>query len=260
MKGITLFIYILLINIIFQSNSIAQNKPAYNIEMIIFKYNEPTNFSAESWPADWVLPNIGTSHEVFTIPSTKDMLPVATDSNSNFLNGSAKSLPRKAGFRRLSASSLQLKSEADKLRKSPRYTVLKHFAWRQPGLSAKQAIPLRIRAGQAYRTENVNEASGLSYEVDGTIKVVLGRYLHVYTDLLFSRPIIQVAKSKIAADQEDGAPEKIIYENILSTTDQANARLYGFSVKQHRRMRSKKLHHVDHPLMGMLIYATRVEE
>ena len=69
------------------------------------------------------------------------------------------------------------------------------------------------------------------YPLDGTITVALSRFLHIYTDL------------------------------ALTKTGLSNSgyNLQSFILKSHRRMRSRVLHYIDHPKIGMLVLITPVE-
>lgn len=150
-------------------------------------------------------------------------------------------------FLPLPEDTLQLGNQAAALEVSGKYRILKHIAWLQPGLSKKKAIAVRVHAGRNYSNEFRERASaqtGFSdqvvqeehpvNELDGTIKVVLGRYLHVFTDLVYRRPF------NIKADTEPDTPERDLV-------------LADFTLKAHRKMRSKELHYIDHPLFGILV-------
>jgi len=141
-----------------------------------------------------------------------------------------------AGFRRIEEG-LSLSENARSMVSSGRYRVLRHMAWRQPGLDEKSAIAVRISAGnpttiylpeelKAYdkfipasispSAERPREIT--TYTVNGTIKVRLGRFLHMEPLLVFT-------------DAE---------------TNQ------GFRLAQSRKMRSRELHYIDNPRFGIL--------
>jgi hypothetical protein len=141
-----------------------------------------------------------------------------------------------AGFE-LITEGLTLNESADKIKSSGRYRVLKHFAWRQPGLERSEAKAVRINLGsattvylpedlsnyksfipassqpQADRTRKINTTT-----VNGTIKVSLGRFLHMDAHMVF--------------------------------TDTKNGVSYG--LLQSRKMRSKELHYIDNQRFGIL--------
>lgn len=137
------------------------------------------------------------------------------------------------GFIALSSDTFSLSGKADALNKSGKYKVLKHMAWLQPGLAREDAIAVRVHAGKNYKGE-FNERSFSNQpvnELDGTVKVVLGRFLHVYTDLAYRKTF-----------------------NISSGDALGRNRvLADFAIKTHRKMRSSTLHYIDHPYLGILV-------
>ncbi len=151
------------------------------------------------------------------------------------------------GFIPYPNEALTLTNQAAALKKTGRYRILKHIAWLQPGLAREEAIPVRIHAGKNYRNEFRERSFAQAdfsdrklpknhpvNELDGTVKVVLGRYLHVYTDLAYRRPF------SINSFAEGNALGR---DRVLA----------DFAVKTHRKMRSKQLHYLDHPLLGILV-------
>lgn len=141
-----------------------------------------------------------------------------------------------AGFRSITEGR-SLSDNASAMVSSGRYRVLRHTAWRQPGLDDESAIAVRISAGDPITLylpddlkiyEQFIPASSTlaaqwprevqSFTVTGTIKVRLGRFLHMETLLVFTDP----------------------------TTGQ------GFRLAQSRKMRSRELHYIDNPRFGIL--------
>ena len=153
-------------------------------------------------------------------------------------------------FLPLPLDALKLADQAAALTESGEFRVLKHVAWLQPGLAKKIALPVRIEAGLDYSAEfDIHEPGVLSSEdhallsrqpineLEGTVKVVLGRYLHVFTDLIYRRPVDRNTGTASMTSQQ---PE---HDRILA----------DFPLKIHRKMRSKELHYIDHPLFGILV-------
>lgn len=140
---------------------------------------------------------------------------------------------------------LVLDESAQKIRNSGRYRMLKHFAWRQPGLDAKNAKAIRVNIGktlpiyvpddlkpynkfipasaqpQPTRTRKITTTT-----VSGSLKVRLGRFLHLDTRLVF--------------------------------TDTENLKSYRLS--QSRKMRSGEFHYIDNPRFGLLVKIVPLEE
>ena len=151
-----------------------------------------------------------------------------------------------------------LNDVANQLKKSGRYRILQHIAWRQPVVDKANSQPILIRAGRdfsesfperAYRpvefsdtltAEEEQNITNQVRELDGTINIVIGRYIHLYTNLVYRLPRSNPTELQDAMNR-----------------DQI---LVDYSIKSHRRLRSRELHYVDHPLVGILIEATPIKE
>lgn len=138
-----------------------------------------------------------------------------------------------------------------RLKRSKAYRVLFEGSWKQ-SLDKNDSLPIHVQGGNRY-----NEMS----ELDGYLRLSVNRYLHITTNLqltLFDTPpkkkaILDNPMQSIDFRQPDWAakpawnpalfmPEFIPMENII--------------FKQSRRMRSKELHYLDNPRLGLLIYIT----
>lgn len=112
--------------------------------------------------------------------------------------------------------------------------------------------------------------------LDGTIELVVSRYLHIHADLYFTRSVewdeavmargrgadalAGVASDGEAADDDEDAPpatEAIAPAIARGPDDEA---MLSFPFRQSRRMRSGELHYLDHPLIGILVLVTPYEE
>ena len=132
-----------------------------------------------------------------------------------------------------------LAEHAEQIKKSANYRLLSHISWRQPGLDNATARGIRVFAGRGLKIHlpgNYREYDkfvpvtatpafdGESREistttVSGTIKVRLGRFLHLDSRLVF--------------------------------TD-TNARR-SYRLDHSRKMRSRELHYIDNPRFGFLV-------
>ena len=193
------------------------------MELIVFERNDPAAAKREFWPAVAERPGPGISLS-------------------------------RAGFPPLETRQRELKAAHLALARSPAYTPLAYLSWRQPGLNAAQAVPVRIQSGQSFDMPAESDTPGPLRQLEGTVKVVLGRYLHVYADLLLRRPM----------------PEGFVGENrvggLQETADDSGAgfrepttQLHEFQMRQHRRMRRNEVHYLDHPMMGMLVLIRRAQ-
>ena len=124
-------------------------------------------------------------------------------------------------YRDRSAESFMLKSTDQRIRNAGGLRVLYHKAWSQPVRKGQNSEPVAIRAGQMM-------PDGY-YELEGAITVDRGHYLHFKPDLQLRRNIML----------EDGS-----ITTITAILDEP------------RRMKSAEAHYIDHPLFGILVYAT----
>ena len=76
-------------------------------------------------------------------------------------------------------------------------------------------------------------------QLEGTLTISISRYLHIWSDLIFRRPLDTPALVNPAQD----------YATVST-----------FRFVDHRRMRSRELHYLDNPVFGMLIYAIPYEQ
>jgi len=225
MKHVLRFI---ILSLVLMTQAHAESR--YMVEMIFFAQDDDKAFFSENWPLDTGLNGLKDESE-------KDKI---------------------GKFEELPSSELTMAGAAQALNKSPRYTVLKHIMWEQPGLEEKKALKMPIAGGRDYRQEypkrmlsrwETNEQGEMIEipgpenlnELDGSVTLVLSRYLHIYTDLIFRKPVI--------VEQLDEETQEISETRAL----------FDIPVQSHRRMRSRELHYLDHPMVGILIEVTPVE-
>ena len=236
--------------------SLAQAKD-YSIEVIFFVNKDGLSQTAEQFSIDQIIPvpndglNLFDKNEHPDIEITNQGVIVEKNIDDE--------LEEPLIWQALPEEEYILNNVANKLKRSGRYRILKHIAWRQPVVDKNQAKAIQIQAGRdftelfperAYRPvefgdtiNSFNEDEELSKavrELAGTIRVVITRYLHVYTDLVYRLP----------------RTNPIAHEDAL----QREHVLVDYAVNSHRRMRSRELHYIDHPLVGILVEATPIEE
>ena len=149
-----------------------------------------------------------------------------------------------AGFRPLEQN-LSLDKDAQAIAASSRYRLIRHLAWRQPGLERNDAVAVRISLGNTSALYLPEDISGFedfipasasttperqrkinTSTVNGSILVHLGRFLHMETRLVFT-------------DEQSGE---------------------SFRLSQSRKMRSRELHYIDNPRFGILTRILPIEE
>ncbi|OBS10881.1 CsiV family protein [Acidihalobacter prosperus] len=221
----------------FAADGTTQNR--YRVEMILFAIDDPDNFTQEQWPQD--LP----------APDTQHALALFAGQDA-------------PGFKVLPSTDYRLDKAAQRLQASGRYTVLAHVAWEQPGLPMNQAVPITITAGRDYaplyptltapryvtqggRSIEVPGQQHL-YRLSGTVKIVLSRYLHLYTDMILQVP----SQPLVGPDGQTRWVEDTAVIDKPSAQPASGGTLTGVHIVEHRRTRSRVLNYVDQPLLGIL--------
>jgi hypothetical protein len=252
--------------------------PRYDVEIIIFK-NLKVPRSKE-----FVLPvsSPGKNENMFDL-SSQASVDAALES----------------GYELLPADEYRLLDVVTRLIESTRYQLLLHAAWRQPGVDREQVMPVWIKGGRIYGNEYISIDSQIElfdnrlsdnngqtdelaeseaktyafdeqtlesqelqilqeqtptsheglYELEGTITIALSRYLHTYTNLILRRP-------RLLADSVLDNPAQAEYLKAHAADTRI---LNNHLLREHRRMRSKKLHYIDSPEFAMLVLITPYE-
>ncbi|MCB1647278.1 MAG: hypothetical protein KDI36_17580 [Pseudomonadales bacterium] len=220
-------------------------------------------------PADGSQPEVETSSDDFLFesrsarfqPRIADVSPTG-DEGENAGDGGGTSLrfdeeaiaallsqQGPEAFREVADNDRLLNRYAGSIRRSSRYQLLTHTAWRQPVSGESTAYPVMIQSGARYGDE---------FELDGVITVHRSRYLHVNTDLWYTvfEPTLADAGSmpsqQVAALKEDW-PEIFAAE----TSRDKFVPVEKYHLQHARRMRSARMHYIDHPRIGMLV---RIDE
>jgi len=144
-----------------------------------------------------------------------------------------------------------LTQEYKRINRSSEYEVLLYSAWRQQGLESSKAFEIKLAA-----LKNTHTAKSEN-NITGTIKVVLARYLHLFGDLDYHRPVTGEA-GEIDSTRQDQTTSQSINAGD-SAAPVALATETSYPIEFRRRMRSKELHYIDHPLVGILVQINPVE-
>jgi len=204
----------------------------YDVEVIIYEDADAKYLHAEQWdnvitPVDSVPGNAQATVKA-KIPSD-----AATDKAAMIQNIKPYILTREE--KRVAASS--------------HYNVLMYAAWRQPDWDKTQAQAINLselKNNATVKTKNT---------IDGTLKVVLARYLHFYTNLDYQRKAMQVIKPDNNNVNLDESQDNSDSDNNGDTgiSLQPVPVIQHYHIVSHRRMRSKVLHYIDYPLVGILV-------
>lgn len=218
----------------------------YDIEVIIFESLDEGARISENW-----------RHEV-----TLDVPPMVVELGQPYPGPIPKQFDPKQSFRVTATNQFQLQEEAKLLTESKNYRILLHTGWRQPGMDVDTALPVHItqsfivdEAGKSLaantapvRSPVINQIQTRS-TLNGYIKVILSRYLHMDVKLAYTTKIPLTTETVIPAqtlDAQDtvpvGPPKPVVYY-----------------LEETRKMRSKEVHYLDHPVLGVVLLATPFE-
>ena len=256
--------------------------PWYQVEIIVFTQQDlygdekhRTNLQL-SYPENWLALR-GSAMQQATpdgdgsIPPRSDAAPPPAQSSET-------------PFTLLDSKQFKLGPEDYTLGRAPGYRVLLHWAWRQPGLGIEDSPWVLIAGGESY---------GDHRELEGSVRLVLNRYLHFQADLWHSRfgqprsttgvtdqptgPETSTAHSVDAGEEEQTpgwpalptppwrkapATNDAIDESVESAWRYEKPQFEiedMVSLEQSSRLQLGELTYLDHPNMGVLIHVSRYQ-
>lgn len=230
----------------------------YIVEMIVFSNELRMYREEENWPNDEQL-SIETPLLFLDSLAAADIYPE--------LNGK-KTYSAEEDYRLplLDISQAQLQDAANKIKNAGRHRLLSHQVWLQKLTDKENALPIAVQAGR--------QVDGF-YEVSGSITLYKSRYLHLESNLwrsLFTNnpdeaanitlPFIDPSLNALAAEQEDKdhVSDQQAESHELELPEQQPLVKIVSSLQHKRRMRSKEVHFLDHPLFGVIIQLTPYSE
>lgn len=244
----------------------------YDVEVILFENLDPAARASEHWPESVELEMDERTIEIGQ--PWPGPIPAEYDPARSF-----KPVP---------PAEYQLTEQARKIDESPTRRLLLHTAWRQPGMPQDTALKVHFRreipavAEPAPLTEAepplTDAQPGIppeAGELEGLIQVILARYLHVKADIVFRPETPLPSQDESLPEGFQPLPANRFTDTGAETTAPAEGRpedaepiapvttpravVYHLN-QMRRRMRSRELHYLDHPVLGMLIRITPVEE
>jgi hypothetical protein len=113
--------------------------------------------------------------------------------------------------------------------------------------------------------------------LDGTLRLILSRYLHIQSDLLWRKPLppsqLDFAPINGGTDTPQPAAKGNGSSTLVMNSETDNSSQSGevttettadssalnyqvYRLQQSRRMRSNEVHYLDHPLFGIIVQVT----
>jgi len=143
----------------------------------------------------------------------------------------AKKTKKDPEYAQLDWEAAKLAPQHKRLANNSNFKVLLTKRWKQTGLDRKSAFNININTNAL--DPEVTESNSLETEpssyITGDVKLVMSRYLHFQVNLEYYIP--QLA--------DDSSPA---YKS--------------FPIVSERRMKSREVHYIDHPLVGVVVLAT----
>ena len=139
----------------------------------------------------------------------------------------------------------ELKEIKEKIERSADMRVLDYKSWIQPIRSDLTSIMIQGTAEQEGRSE-----------IEGFITLYRKRYLHVSTNLWFTK-----LQKKSETESSFSSAGEGDFESEVTNSDASNSSVSAtFMMKQKRRVRVNELHYLDHPLFGLVLKITRFKK
>lgn len=284
----------LIVGLLTVSSSTFGEATWYQVEMIVFAHNDETAETEEQWPDDVALSypsRLKMLFDAVSLPSRVDdnlttgieiglpsLLsnhndPARTLDDESALDNSAllstppveltgslttslaseDTVQRPLPFQRLDDDAKTLREALQHLRRIDRYRPLFHEVWQQPMQSRGRSPAILITGGDAY---------GSHFELEGTIKLSVERYLHIDTDLWLHR--FEPNFGQTSTFQVPELPTNTVTDMLLGDSyspfsliiDEPYNVARTVTLRQSRRMRSGEIHYLDHPLFGVIVLVT----
>lgn len=284
---ITITLSIIIVPILATTTALAANEkaeiPWYEVEVIIFTNQKKLADKTETWPE-----NVTTSgyNQIIDLalpgfsPLKPNLPPVNTQAalKSSSITTGSDDIYGNGAYVLLDKDFFQLSNIANKINSSSQYDVVLHLAWRQPTLDEDKSIPVFVFNDMLQRDPspqpptaprmddnydfyvNAMETGPKYYWLSGTLKLSVSRYLHFESDLHMKLRTTRQEVIEESPPTESGGfgsffgmsrePTPIMIERPV---------LQDYRLYETRRMRSKEIHYLDHPLMGIVVKVTPYE-
>lgn len=255
--------------------------PVYEVELVIFRHLRPL-LASEQWPAQITAPALEGALDLSAgkQPRTDGVAPIepqrlvgqvaklAKMSNFELLVHTAW---RQPGFENDAAIAIRL--HAGRLaaplrqhRPAPAPQVMLPVGTaleseKERSFSQGWSLPGRSDDVQTTGGDADSASALVTHTLDGTLTLIRSRFLHVYTDFVYT-VASDFAPGSIRRRQAAGAMDTLFDPAVAPGTLQRSSQdlpMQSYPLRYHRRMRSKEVHYLDHPLLGVLILVTPVE-
>lgn len=234
---------ILILPLLLLMTAIHAETTQYNIEVIIFEDSSNRYLNSEQWP---VIHHPETTLSTALNKSESGLFHL--ENYDSKIENKQLQHPSINSVINITYQATDLLADyVIRLDRSSRYNVLLHQSWQQAGLSDTNAIKVAVDSSASANTADnfnlshqipSNDNKKLKSQIKGSLKLILGRYLHMHVDLLYKRPDTS-------------------YKQASPTL---NSKVFNeFKISAQRRMRSNELHYIDHALVGILVLVNPIK-
>jgi len=230
----------------------------FEVELIVFAHKKGQALESEKWPE-------------------------ITDFNPDASSPVEDPIPMPVAFVMLENEALQLNEPFKKLARSKNFEPLLHIAWRQPTFDKKNAQTILLYEGMTEPDFSETEKNGskdsspvtssstdeniepdikpLNPRFAGTISLSVARYLHFAADLVYRTPVTQRVAIPMPSEElwNESPYQSLSDPQGPAVQLESWKAMRGFRLKESRRMRSKRIHYLDHPFLGIVVLITPVE-
>lgn len=280
-------------------NSVTNNnvdiESVYRIELIVFADARRDYQSSEHWqtPKELSYPkqlifitdseSINLSTEIS--PQVSELEPQATIEPNTLEGDFQKKLNTVIPPLMVSLDEEpQLSAIANTLKRRSRYQLLFHKYWYQSLQSKKEAPAIVINGGTAF---------GNHFQLEGSVIISKGRFLHITSDLWFidwesrdknqrlpwylredSNNEIYIPNIPLATTQNNNQQFENDDDSLPSWEEELNDATYNeryvnserfratnvYTLREYRRMKRDEIHYLDHPLFGVVVVISKYEQ
>jgi len=149
-----------------------------------------------------------------------------------------KSVKPDPQYKQLEWKGAKLASNLERLQNNSNFRVLVNKRWKQTGLDREHAFNISLNSSELESepktslSESTESIQNNDSFINGNVKLIMSRYLHFNVNLQYNRP------------------------QAVQTGEITQIQNMVLPVVNERRMRSREVHYIDHPLVGIVVLAT----
>lgn len=255
-------------------------KDIYRIEMVVFRNRNTNDEYGEQWDST---PELSYPEQLIFLRNTLGDYPeqFGNDSQGTASTADAGLVTIPPLMLKLPSDTHLLKSIANAIGRRSAHDILFHQAWHQSLGSIRNAPAIPIAGGQQFDNH---------HELEGSIKLSKGRFLHITSDLWLTQysprdafgnsdssdpysspyndainvPVVPLDNSDDTRGN-DGRSDDTTLDDRLAFEQQNSYRAgryranRSYVLREYRKMKRNATHYLDHPMFSIVIQITKYE-